>query len=274
MSQANKGGGSVKLGLVSSLIRSLMGVAKMDAMLVSLGDANEERGVFEISKDIFEMEVGSAGLDRLADADLSAGCVMVANHPRGILDLFATGYWITTNMPTAVKCLGNRMIGTFIPALLPYLISVDNMAARGEGRSAYNREAFETAKTLINAGGVLGVCPAGEVASLRLRSPEGWFRVSDHPWNMSFVGLALELKVPIVPIHVSGKNRLIYYLIRLFGRIFGRLANIRELVASRNQNIVVSVGRPLLYEDYKSLEVHEIANLVRKNLYAAPSEVR
>ena len=61
----------------------------------------------------------------------------------------------------------------------------------------------------------------------------------------------------------------VYYLLRLFGRIFGRLANFRELVASRDERVVVSVGQALSFEDYGGRDPEEVARQVRRNLYAA-----
>ena len=246
-----------------------MGIGKMNTFLEPLEHASRADPPFDIGRRLFQLELSTAGRERLQAADLTKGCVMVANHPRGILDIFATGAWFTDQTSQPVKCLANRAITQFIPALKPHVVPVNNMGLRGEERSAFNREAFEEATSFLRSGGVLGVCPAGEVASLRIWSPEGWFRLSDHPWNPSFVRLARELQLPIVPIHVSGRNRAGYYLLRLFGRIFGRLANFRELVASGNEHIVVSVGQHLDFEDYGELPADEVARRVRQNLYAA-----
>jgi putative hemolysin len=185
------------------------------------------------------------------------------------LDVFSTGAWFSANTGLPVKCIGNRAIGRYVPALKPYVVGVNNMGVRGQERRAFNREAFEEAKAFLSAGGILGVCPAGEVASLRVRSPEGWLKLTDHTWNPSFVRIARELDLPIVPIHISGRNRRIYYVLRFFGRIFGRLANFRELVASKKQNVVITVGQALTASEYAQLPDAEVASRVRENLFGA-----
>ena len=83
--------------------------------------------------------------------------------------------------------------------------------------------------------------------------------------------IARELELPIVPIHISGRNRTVYYVLRFFGRIFGRLANFRELVASRKQNVVITVGQALTAEDYSELSDLEVAERIRANLFEARS---
>ena len=246
-----------------------MGIGKMDAFLAPLHDESSQEHTFEVAKKLFDLEVDTDHRERLDEADLSKGCVMVANHPRGILDVFATGAWFSANTSLPVKCIGNRAIVRFVPALKPFVVGVNNMGFRGQERRDFNREAFEEARSFLDTGGIMGVCPAGEVASLRIRSPEGWFRLTDHEWNPSFVRIAKETGLPIVPIHISGRNRRIYYCLRFFGRIFGRLANFRELVASTNERIVISVGQPLFFEEYKDLSADEVASRVRENLYDA-----
>ena len=255
-----------------ALLRLVMGIGKMNAFLQPLHEPEAEGRTFEVAQKLLSFEVDTAGRERLEETDLSRGCVMVANHPRGILDVFSTGAWFSANTPLPVKCIGNRAIGRFVPALKPYVVGVNNMGVRGQERRAFNREAFEEAKSFLTQGGILGVCPAGEVASFRFRSPEGWFKRTDHNWNPSFVRIASELQLPIVPIHISGSNRRIYYVLRFFGRIFGRLANFRELVASTDQQILISVGEAIPHEDYKDLSHEEVASRVRKNLYAAVDE--
>ena len=252
-----------------ALLRAVMGIGKMDAFLRPLHEPGQEERTFEVAQEILELRVETERRDRLEQVDLSRGCVMVANHPRGILDVFSTGAWFSANTDLPVKCIGNRAIGRYVPALKPYVVGVNNMGVRGQERRAFNREAFEEAKAFLSAGGILGVCPAGEVASLRLKSPEGWLRLTDHTWNPSFVRIARELELPIVPIHISGRNRRIYYVLRFFGRIFGRLANFRELVASKKQNVVITVGQALTADEYAQLPDAEVASRVRENLFGA-----
>ncbi len=251
------------------LLRAVMGIGKMNAFLEPLHASGAEGRTFEIAQQLFDLEVDTVRREHLSEVDLSRGCVMVANHPRGILDVFATGAWFSANTDLPVKCIGNRAIVQFVPALKPYVVGVNNMGMRGQERRAFNREAVEEAKAFLGSVGILGVCPAGEVASLRIRSAEGWFKLTDHNWNSSFVRIAREMELPIVPIHISGRNRRVYYALRFFGRIFGRMANFRELVASTNERIVISVGQPLSFEDYKELTADEVSLRVRQNLYAA-----
>ena len=251
------------------MLRAVMGIGKMDRFLRPLHVPEAEGRTFEVAQELLELQVDTERRDRLDQVDLSRGCVMVANHPRGILDVFSTGAWFSANSDLPVKCIGNRAIGRFVPALKPYVVGVNNMGMRGQERRAFNREAFEEAKVFLRGRGILGVCPAGEVASFRFHSPEGWFKLTDHSWNPSFVRIARELELPIVPIHISGRNRTVYYVLRFFGRIFGRLANFRELVASRKQSVVITVGQALTAEDYSELSDGEVADRIRANLFDA-----
>ena len=207
--------------------------------------------------------------DRLDKVDLSRGCVMVANHPRGILDVFSTGSWFSANSELPVKCIGNRAIGRFVPA--PEALC---------GRSQQHGHTGPRAPCLQSGGlrGSQGFSPrtwdsgrlsCGRGGLLSLPQPRRLVQAHRHSWNPSFVRIARELELPIVPIHISGRNRTVYYVLRFFGRIFGRLANFRELVASRKQSVVITVGQALTAEDYSGLSDGEVADRIRANLFDA-----
>jgi putative hemolysin len=245
---------------------ALLGLPKFRRFLAPL--AHSERPLFEEGAALLGLEIQVSGQENLKAIDLSKGSIMVANHPSGLVDTFATGLWITRATVQPTRFLGNAIIGQLIPEIKPYIIPVNNMGRRSPERSAFNRKAFEQAEAFLKAGGVLGIAPAGEVASLRLSSPEGAFRKTDHPWNPSFVRLAKAAGVPIVPVFVSGSNRWRYTFLRLFGRVFGRMMNFREFLASTGKRVQIRVGRPVGVAEMQEMSAQEVLWETRRRLYA------
>ena len=250
-------------------LEALMGIGKMNRFLAPLSAASDDQSLFDVAERLLEVKIAHSGIEHLKGIDFAGGCIMVANHPHGLLDMFATGIWVSQVTQQPPRFLGNQIIGQLIPEAKPYMIPVNNMGRASEGRRSFNRKALETATQFLNKGGVLGICPAGEVASLRLRSPEGAFKRTDHAWNPSFVSLARDAGVPIVPIHVSGGNRWTYYALRLFGRPFGRMANFRELVASKGRSVHIRVGEPLMPAQLVDLSDEQAIREARRRLYAS-----
>jgi len=197
------------------------------------------------------------------------GLLVVANHPRGLLELFIVGGWLEEKSGRPVRFLVNRLIGEAFPTLNAHIIGVDNMSRRGPERSAFNRAALLEAVEFLRSGGVLNVCPAGQVASWRLNSPEGWFRTSDHPWHATFASLARAANVPILPIHVSGSTRLRYRFARLFGLVFGRMMNFREFNAGVNTQTVISVAERVGANVLDGKSDEEISRLCRGLVFSS-----
>jgi putative hemolysin len=243
-----------------------MGLPQFRRFLAPL--AYTERSLFEEGANLLDLEIEVSGQDNLQSVDLGKGCIMVANHPSGLVDTFATGLWITRATDQPARFLGNEIIGHLIPEIKPYLIAVNNMGKRSPERSAFNRQALAQAEAFLRDGGVLGISPAGEVASLRWASPEGRLCKTDHPWNPSFVRLAKAAGVPIVPVYVSGTNRWRYTLLRLFGRVFGRMMNFREFLASTGKRVQIRVGRPVGVAAIQEMSVQEVVAETRRRLYA------
>ncbi len=196
------------------------------------------------------------------------GLLVVANHPRGLLELFLVGGWLEEQSGRPVRFLVNRLIGEAFPTLNTHIIGVDNMSRRGPERSAFNRAALLEAIDFMRSGGVLNVCPAGQVASWRLHSPEGWLQNTDHPWHSTFASLARAAQVPIQPIHVSGSTRLRYRFARLFGLVFGRMMNFREFNAGVNTQTVISVAERIESEILDGKSDQEISRLCRERVFS------
>ena len=222
--------------------------------------------LYQTAEQVWKLRTSIDGT--LPALDPKQGLMMVANHPRGLLELFMIGGWIEKSTGRPVRFLVNRMIGETLPTLNDHIIGVDNMSRHGPKRSAFNRDALNRAVEFLKGGGVLYVCPAGQVSSWRLHSPEGWFRRTDHPWHPTFVAMAREAQVPIQPLHLSGHNRLRYRAARFFGRVFGRMMNFREFAAGTGSTTHATVGQLLEWEDLNNKDDAQISRLCRARVFS------
>ena len=207
----------------------------------------------------------SGGVPPLTD---ERGLMVVANHPRGMLDMFIVGGSLETALGRPGRVMVNRLIGESFPSLNDHIVGVDNMGRRGPERSAFNRSALSNAVEFMRTGGVLYVFPAGQVASWRLHSPEGWFRLTDHRWHSTFVALAREAQVPIQTIHVSGRNRIRYRIARLFGLVFGRILNFREFVAGANSTTTIRIGQRVPRSVIENESDADVSRLCRSHVFS------
>jgi putative hemolysin len=259
------------LRLGRDILASVIGVQKVQYFLASLSSGMKQSVFFAQFASLLSLEIKDENVDALSELDLSQGGIVVMNHPHGLLDLVASAHWFCRHFDHPIRYLGNRIIERVIPTLSPFLIPVDNMSAKGVDRRSFNRLAVAKAKSFVQAGGILFVFPAGEVSSLQFRTKEGYFCCTDHAWYTSFVGIAKATGVPIVPVHIGGRNPTWYLSIRLLGRVFGRMSNFRAFISTRSRRLSFQVFQPIKADVYMELSDSEIRDMVRSQVYEISS---
>ncbi|MBI2688690.1 MAG: GNAT family N-acetyltransferase [Acidobacteria bacterium] len=196
------------------------------------------------AKSVYEQIGGACLAERLlhllrvdtlvTEADLSqipsAGpAVVVANHPHGILD-GAVLLAMLRRRRSDVKFLANHALRAF-PELRDVVVPLDLEPG------ARNISALRDAVEFVRRGGMLVVFPAGEVAQ----------GTADAPWNDGTAKLLdlvhRSVEFPIVPIHIAGRNSLLFHLT---GHISKRLRTamlFRELWNKEGRSVEVRIGK-------------------------------
>ncbi|HUV08026.1 MAG TPA: GNAT family N-acyltransferase [Spirochaetia bacterium] len=98
--------------------------------------------------------------------------------------------------------------------------------------------------------GLLVLFPAGKVAYYH----KGLKRITDGRWNGIAARLANLTKSPVVPVHTSGRNSALFYLL---GRIFYRFRLLmlpREVLNSGRKKISIHIGRPISYNHLRQVK--------------------
>jgi putative hemolysin len=160
--------------------------------------------------------------------------VVVANHPLGALDGIIL-LSLLAQRRSDLKILANRFLQA-IPELRPALIPVE--VFERSGGAAQNSGAARAALRHLRNEGALLVFPAGEVAHRSLQSPA----VQESPWQAGLGKLIQLAAAPVIPVHLSGSNSLLF---QLAGMLHPRLRTAllpRELLNKRGQTMEVRVG--------------------------------
>ena len=208
----------------------------------------------------------------MTDQDLSrippsGPALIVANHPLGYLDGMGLLKAVTAVRPDCRVLLNNAMYKLL--NMPDYTIPVDSFNSR------LGKQAFREIRQHLLNGGVLIVFPSGMVS----RFVEG--HVSDLPWNPSFFRLATQYNAPIVPVYITGRNSLFYYLMSIalqpfiyrsqFAREVLMMKLMREIFSrQRNRRIHLHCGEAIdagtVDRDYQTLD--EKIAFVRRCVYA------
>ena len=136
--------------------------------------------------------------------------ITISNHPIGSLDGLMLIDFIG-HLRDDYKFMVNEILARF-ESLRPSLISVTpngNILAAPTARSIAG---VREAKLHLEAGGCLGLFPAGAVSDLKLgRCPENEPRVRDREWQTSIIKFIRNAGVPVLPIRLLDGNSAFYY---------------------------------------------------------------
>jgi len=188
-----------------------------------------------------ELDVAMAvATDDIAHIPASGPLVVVANHPFGALDGLLL-LELIARVRNDAKLLGNHLL-THIAPLRQRLLLVD-VFDREASSIRRNSAALRAAVRWLDAGGCLGLFPAGEVAHTVADR-----RVVDSPWQNTAAALALRSGATVVPVFIEGENSRVF---RTVGRVHPLLRTAllpREMWAKRHSTVDIRIGAPIAPE--------------------------
>ena len=179
--------------------------------------------------------------------------ITVSNHAYGHVDGIANIELIGSYQPK-FKMMVNFILG-MIDSMSDHFITVN----------PYNTDVFNKVSSLsgikeciahLHEGNPLGLFPAGAISNLE-RTNDKW-QIIDREWQPSVLKLIKFAEVPIIPIHISGRNSNLFYLL---GLIDWRLRNLRlghELYNKKGSEMIFTVGEPISLKkqsEYSDLEL-------------------
>ena len=183
--------------------------------------------------DLFEVDVrvDPADLERIP---ATGPALVVANHPFGAVEGLALALALR-RVRHDVKILANYVLGR-IPELRDMFLFVDPFER--QGAVGANASGLRQALQWIKGGGVLVVFPAGEVASLDLRTG----RVADPAWSPTVAGLARRSGAPTFPVFIPGRNGAFFQAAGLLHPALRTALLPRELVRKGGRVVELRVG--------------------------------
>ncbi|MCL1851266.1 MAG: lysophospholipid acyltransferase family protein [Bacteroidetes bacterium] len=181
-------------------------------------------------------------------------CVFICNHPTGMLDGIVLIDLISRIRPD-VKFLGNFLLGR-MDVLSNFFIEVDPFDAQ----NAQNIKGIKVALQHVKAGNCLAMFPAGEVSTVH------GLRIQDKKWPNSMMKFIRKVRVPIVPMFMSGKNSLSFHILGFLHPLLRTIQLVRQFNRKDNTIVKVAIGAPILPVRTASLNEKEYADFVRMNV--------
>lgn len=196
---------------------------------------------FHIENLLTEMRIGI----RLSSADRSripahGPAVVVANHPYGVLDGAILTQVLTSVRPD-VKILTNFLLGD-VPELQQHCIFVDPFHTDRSIES--NRKALRASLSWLQAGGMLGIFPAGEVSHWQMPTAH----IADPEWSDTAVRLIRRTGATALPFYFCGHNGVRF---QFMGMIHPKLRTallLQEFLQHEGKAVEVRIGSPIPHE--------------------------
>ena len=174
-----------------------------------------------------------------AQVPTSGPLLVVANHPHGMVDGLALAD-IVGRTRRDVRVLTNHLLEG-LPELEDMCLFVNAFSTSAR----QSRVGLRAARLWLDQGGALILFPAGAVAHQEWQASH---TPVDSSWHDTVGRLALSSGATVVPAHIAGRNRDLFYRA---GQCHGTLRTLllpRELLAMRGHQVNVSLGPPMVFD--------------------------
>ncbi len=179
------------------------------------------------------------------DAELAyiprdGACVLVANHPSGMIDGIALGALLARRR-TDFKFIGNYMLEQ-VPDMRPFNIPVDPF--NDEDARQRNIAPLRATMRWLAGGGALVLFPAGEVAHYQPRLR----RITDSPWQENLARVLRRAHAPVFPVFLDGRNSWRFQVLGLLHPMLRSLQLGTELLNKSGKTLPFRIGAPIAPE--------------------------
>lgn len=162
--------------------------------------------------------------------------MLVANHPTGIADGIAVYDALKPIRPDMVF-FANRDALRVSPGLDDIIIPIEWVES--ERSAAKSRETVKRMVRAFRDESVVVMFPSGKLAQPKLSG------IREEPWASTVVNLARRNQTPIVPLHMSGRNSLLYYFLCLANRELRDMTLFNELLNKTQYPFELTFGAPI-----------------------------
>lgn len=202
----------------------------------------------------------SVSTEDLARIPRSGPLVVVSNHIYGGLDGI-----ILPAILGAARDDVKIMATTFLERakeLHDVFIMVDPL--QRDGSAGPNASALRQTLRHLKDGGVLGVFPSGEVASLDRRSRQ----ITEPAWSTTIAGLIRRCECPVLPIFFEGRNSMLF---QAAGLLHPRLRTVllaHEYMNKRGVHMTPRIGSVVPFKRLEGFETdRELIDYLRQRTY-------
>lgn len=224
-------------GFVFSWIRKLIHEDDINAFIHEHG--NKKGFAFnDAILERFGAKIISGGEEHIPE---KGGFIIAANHPLGGLDALAL-LKVISQKRKDLKFIVNDI-----------LLRLENLSELFAGVNKHGKNPQQTVAELdalyASGQGIL-IFPSGLVS----RMQNGI--IKDLEWKKSFISKAKKYKLPVIPVHIEGRNTMRFYRLANLRKNLGVKANIEmfllpdEMFRQKNKEVKITIGKAIYPEEF------------------------
>ncbi len=188
--------------------------------------------ILDYMSERLRLRVDVTGLDNIPR---SGAAIVAANHPSGIADGIAV-FDAVKSVRRDLVLFANRDAIRAASGMTDVIVPVEWMESRRN--HARNKETVRSMVRAFRDGKLVVIFPSGRLARPTLKG------LVEREWVTAPVNLAQRYACPIVPMHIVGRNSLLYYLLYAINTELKDMTLFRELLNKAGKRYRIEIGRP------------------------------
>lgn len=182
---------------------------------------------------LLSLELSVTGIGNIP---ASGGFILAPSHPTGIADGIAV-FDLLKEVRPDMAIFANRDALRAAPGFRDLIIPVE--WRQGEKSHAKSRDTLEMTARAFAGGRAVVLFPSGRIAYWH----EG--RLTERPWQTSFITLARRYGLPVVPARITARNSGLFYFLSKYSTELRDMTIFHELLNKTGRAFSIIVGRPV-----------------------------
>lgn len=218
--------------LIQSLLYPLLQYRAAIRMADSLAPLQGRRALDLVAEKL-RLKLEISGLEHVPR---EGACMIVANHPTGIVDGIAL-FEALKGLRDDLCFVANRDALRVSPGLAEVVIPVEWVM---EKRTlAKTRQMWRLTRTAFERGRAVVMFPSGRVAQLQ------GLKLVDREWQSAAIAFATRNQVPVIPLHIGAWNSWIYYFFSRTSPELRDMTLFNELLNKKGTKFTLKFGTPI-----------------------------
>ena len=240
------------------LLDSLLGITKLRNIYFSCQLSGLDKQDFTMQLLAALGVQVSGGESIIAKIPLTGRCIVVCNHPYGMIEGVIIAH-LLTSLRSDTKIMANVGLQMF-KEIEDYFIFANPL----KPNAAINTSAIKQCFSHVKKEGLLVVFPAGRVSFYQADKQ----RITDGDWNRLAVQIATKTETPILPVFISGTNSKLFHRMGRIYYHFRLLMLAREMLKLQQHHIALKTNKLIQPKQLKEFGgIEKMNDFVRLQCY-------